>query len=169
MTKYTLGDIKKRVDELASKIDAPSNLLPSFGQQTWDAHPYIEVDSLGFMFYIISERGQEYERSMTDKIEDLLYRIFSTVTFTMACDYELKNRIEDKDCRRIMFEKQEELLGLLNNNWSQRQKDEHQSALKNHPFDDLAGLRATYCGQLRQEGLSETEIKKLAYEKYPES
>lgn len=169
MTKYSLDDIKKKVDELALKINAPTNLLPGYGQQTSDAHPYIEVDNLGFMFYIISERGQEYERKMTDKIDDLLYRIFSGVTFSMACDYELKNRIEDKDCRRIMFEKQEELLGQLNDTWRQKENAEHQSILKTHPFDDLAGLRASYCGQLRQQGLSETEIDKLAYEKYPEN
>ncbi|MBG6188465.1 Imm63 family immunity protein [Flavobacterium sp. CAN_S2] len=165
----TLDDIKKKVDELTLKINAPTNLLPSYGQQTWDAHPYIEVDNLGFMFYIISERGQEYERKMTDKIEDLLYWIFVSVTFSMACDYELKNRIEDKDCRRIMFDKQEELLGLLNNNWRQKENAEHQSILKNHPFDDSAGLRATCCAQLRHQGLSETEINKLAYEKYPKN
>jgi hypothetical protein len=87
----------------------------------------------------------------------------------MASDYELKNRIEDKDCRRIMFEKQEELLGILNDTWRQRENEEHKRILKNYPFDDLAGLRATYCGQLRQQGHSENEIDKLAYQKYPEN
>jgi hypothetical protein len=167
MAKYSLDDIKKKVDELALKINAPTNLLPSYGQENWDAHPYIDVDNLGFMFYIISERGQEYERKMTDKVDDLLYWIFAGVTFSMSCDYELKNRIEDKDCRRIMFDKQEQLLGQLSDTWRLKENAEHQSILKNHPFDDLASLRATYCGQLRQQGYSEVEIKKIAYEKYP--
>ena len=131
MIKYSLDDIKKIVAELALKINAPTNLLPSYGQQTWDAHPYIEVDNLGFMFYIISERGQEYERKMTEKIDDLL--------------------------------------GLLSDNWREKENVEHKSILKNYPFDDLAGIRATYFGKLRQQGLSETEISKLAYEKYPEN
>jgi hypothetical protein len=161
-----LGDIEKKVNELALKINAPSNLLPSYGQQTWDAHPYIEVDNF-FLYYVVSERGQEIERKMTDKLDDLLYWIFADVTFSMSSDYELKNRIEDKDCRRIMFDKQKELLGQLNQNWRQREDAEHQRILKNSPFDDLASLRATYFGQLRQEGLSEIEISKLAYEKYP--
>ncbi|MGF1923763.1 MAG: Imm63 family immunity protein [Bacteroidia bacterium] len=168
MTKYSLDDIKKKVNELALKINAPTNLLPSYGQQTWDAHPYIEVDSLGFMFYIISERGQEYERKMTNKIDELLYWVFANVTFSIACAYELKNRIEDKDCRRMMFDKQEQLLGQLNDNWRQKENAEHQSILRTNPFDDLAGLRATYSGQLRQQGHSETEINKLAYAKYPD-
>ena len=167
MTKYSLDDIKNKVDKLAIKINSPTNLLPSYGQQTWDALPYIELDSMGFMFYIISEHGQEYERKMTDNIDDLLYWIFANVTFSMASEYDLKNRIEDKDCRRIMFDKQEELLRQLNENWRQKENAEHQSILKRHPFDDLAGLRATYCGQLRKQGLTETEIDKLAYAKYP--
>ncbi|MVN23561.1 Imm63 family immunity protein [Mucilaginibacter arboris] len=169
MVKYSLDDIKKKVDELALKINASTNLLPSYGQQKWDAHPYIEVDDLGFMFFIISERGQEYERKMTDKLDDLLYWIFAGVTFSMSCNYELKNRIEDKDGRRLIFKKQEELLGILNETWRQKEILEHQDILKNYPFDDLASLRATYCGKLRKQGYSEIEINKLAYAKYPEN
>ena len=167
--KYSLIDIKKKVEELALKISAPKNLLPTYGKENWDAHPYIEVDNLGLMSYIISERGEEYERTMTDKIDELLYRVFESVTFSMSSDYELRNRIEEKDCRRIMFEKQLELLGQLSNSWKEKQNKKHQSVLKKHPFDDLAGLRATYCGQLRKQGLSEAEINKIAYTKYPEN
>lgn len=87
----------------------------------------------------------------------------------MASDYEIKNRIEDKDCRRIIFDKQEELLGKLNENWRLKENAKHQSILKIYPFNDLAGLRATYCEQLRKQGLTETEIDKLAYSKYPEN
>lgn len=166
MTKYSLEDIKKKVNELALIINAPAHLLPNYGEPDWNAHPCIEVDNLGLMYYIISEPGQEYERRMTDKIDDLLYWVFANVTFSMACDYELKNRIEDQDSRRIMFDKQEELLGQLSNTWGQKEKAEHQGILKKHPFDDLAGLRATYCRHLRQKGFSEAEIDKLAYEKY---
>jgi hypothetical protein len=169
MTTYSLDHIKKKVEELALKINAPTNLLPSYGKQTEDAHPYIEVDNLGFMYYIFTERGHEFERQMTNKIDDLLYWIFDNVTFSMACDYELKNRIEDKDSRRIMFEKQEELLGILNENWRVKIKVRHQGILKSNPFDDLAGLRAKYCGELREQGLTETEINKLAFAKYPKN
>lgn len=86
----------------------------------------------------------------------------------MACDYELKHRIEDKDCRRIMFDKQEELFGNLSKAWQQKENEEHKTILKNNPFDDLAALRATYCRQLRQQGYSEIEIERLAFKRYPE-
>jgi len=126
MTKYSLDDIKEMVEELALKINAPKNLLPTYGHAIGDATPYIEIDSNGCLFYVISERGQEYERKKTDKINDLLYWIFADVTFSMSCDYELKNRIEDKDCRRIIFDKQVELLGQLHETWGEREQAEHQ-------------------------------------------
>lgn len=42
------------------------------------------------------------------------------MTFLMTCDYELRNRIENKSCRRIIFAKQKELLGLLNKDWGRK-------------------------------------------------
>lgn len=167
MTKLSLDEIKKTVEELASKIGAPSDSLPGYGQLKYEAHPFIEVDNLGYMYFVISERGQENERKKTLELDELLYWIFSSVTFSMACDFELKNRIEDRDCRRIIFEKQEELLGILSNTWPQKENEEHKRILRNNPFDDLSGLRATYSGILREMGYSEAEIHKLSYKKYP--
>lgn len=143
--------------------------MPNYGYSNDGAHPHIEVDNFGSLNYVIIERGEELERKITDKLDDLLYWIFSSVTFSLACNIELKNRIEDKDCRRIMFENQEELLGQLNENWRLKEIVEHQEILKKRPFDDLAVLRATYCGQLRKQGVAETEINKLAYAKYPQN
>ncbi|MFC0605218.1 Imm63 family immunity protein [Winogradskyella pulchriflava] len=167
MTK-TITEIQTIVNQLAEKINAPSYLLPTFSSPIGDATPNIEVDNSGLYNYVISERGNEYERKLTSDLNELLYWIFSSVSFSMACDYELKNRVEDKDCRRIIFEKQEELLGILDKKWEEKERKEHLSILVNSPFDDLAGLRATYCGELRAKGFSEAEIDKLAYEKYPE-
>ena len=164
----TLTEIQNLAKDLASRINAPIHLLPTISTPIGDATPNIEVDNSGLYHFVISERGTEYERKITSDIDELMYWIFSGVTFSMACDYELNNRIEDKDSRRIMFAKQEELLGVLNRDWQERERKEHESILINNPFDDLAGLRATYCGELRAKGLSETEIDKLAYEKYPE-
>lgn len=169
MTKYILEEIKKKVQELANIINASSDLLPTYGYSKDFAHPHIEVDNSGFIHYVVVERGEELDRKTTDNLDKILYWIFASVTFSIASEYELINRIEDKDCRRIMFDKQEELLGMLNENWKQTENEKHRNILKIHPFDDLAGIRATYCGQLRKQGFSEIEIDKLAYEKYPKN
>jgi len=169
MTKHSLDDILKRITELASKINAPAHLLPTYHFPIGDATPYIEVDDNGYMFFIISERGTEFSREKFDNIDDFLYRIFSGVTFSMACRYELKNRIEDKDCRRMIFTKQVELLERLNDTWGERQNATHQLFLKAAPFDDLASLRVTYWVELRKQGYPEADCEKLAYEKYPKN
>lgn len=163
----TIGEIQNVTFDLAKKINAPNHLLPTFSTPRGDATPNIEVDPSGLYYYVISERGQEYERKITSDLNDLLYWIFSSVTFSMACDYELQHRIADKDGRRIIFAKQLELLGILNKEWQEKEAEEHACILTNYPFDDLAGLRATYCGELRANGFSETEIEKIAYKKYP--
>jgi len=67
MTKYSLADIKKKVNELALKINAPANLLPTYNHIIGDATPCIEVDNNGYMYYVISERGQEFERKKSTK------------------------------------------------------------------------------------------------------
>lgn len=169
MIKLSLEDIKRKVDELAAKLNAPSDLLPTYGYSRDFAYPHIEIDSVGLLHFVVVERGQQLERKTTDNLDTLLYWIFSGVTFSMSCTYELEHRIEDKDCRRIMFDKQEELLGTLSDTWRQKENEEHKKILKNYPFDDLAGLRATYRGQLRQQGYTEIDIDKLAYEKYPKN
>ena len=167
MASLKYRNIRKRVKELAGKIEVPKNLLPTYRYSIDGAHPHIEIDKNGLLHYVIIEREQEIKRKTTNKLDELLYWIFSGATFTMAVTFELKNRVEDKDFRRILFKKQEELLSILNESWGQKEHEEHLQILKSHPFDDLAMLRATYYGKLREKGYSETEIEKLAYEKFP--
>lgn len=165
----TVAEVRRTVVELANKIGAADYLLPTFNTPIGDATPNIEIDKSGLYNYVISERGNEYERKTTSNLNDLLYWIFSSITFSMACNYEVKNRVSEKDCRRMIFAKQEELLGILSDDWKERERKEHQSILIDNPFDDLAGLRATFCCELRTKGLSESEINRLAYEKYPKT
>jgi len=160
----TLKDVKIKVEKLAAKIGAPDNLLPTYGYSKDGAWPHIEV--LGnVLYYVVVERGKELRRS-TINFDQLLYWIFVDVTFSMAVKYELAHRVEDKDSRRIIFLQQEKLLGLLNIKWQDKEAQRHHEILKNHPFDDLAGLRASYIAKLRRDGHTEIEIKKLT-EKYP--
>ena len=134
--KYSLQDIETLINDLADKINAPKDLFPSFGSSDGTGRPHIETTSDGQLYYIISERGQEYDRQFATDIKDLLYRVFSHVTFQMANDYEIKNRIPTQDFRRLVFEKQESLLAQLDPSWEIRSKKEHEYILKYYPFKD---------------------------------
>ena len=81
MTGLSLDGIKKNVDDLAVKIDAPTDLLPTYGYSRDSAYPHIEVDSKRFFHYVTIERGQELDRKTTNNPDELLYWIFSSVTF----------------------------------------------------------------------------------------
>ena len=165
--KLTYKRIKNQVDKIADLISAPIDSLPTYGYSRDMAYPHIEIDSLGRLHYVVIERGQEFKRLTTTNLDELLYWIFDSITFSMACDYELKNRIENQDSRRIMFAKQEELLAIINPLWKDKHHLEHLKILEDHPFDDLASIRATYCRQLRDIGYSDNEAWGLTLDKYP--
>lgn len=136
MSSVSLGDIKKTVEELASKINAPGNLLPDYGRTRDGAYPHIEADAAGFLHFVVIERGEELERKTTKDLNELLYWIFDSITFSMSVDFELKHRMRRKDSRRIMFARQEELLGILDNSWQQKQQEAHEKIIRKNPFTD---------------------------------
>lgn len=165
--KPSLADIKSLIDALAGKINAPQHLLPTYGYSVDGAHPHIEIDKNGQLYLVVVERGKELRRDFAVDTNDLLYRVFVGITLSMACDYELKHRIYNQDFRRLMFFKQEELLGILNAEWKLRIQNEHQWILNCYPFDDNSDARTEYSKSLTNKGLAASEAWSLACKKYP--
>lgn len=168
MKYLSLHEIEIEVNNLARIIKSPKQELPTYGYSRDLAYLHIEQDINGY-HYVTIERGQEQERHSTKDIHAILFWIFDTITSSMGFKYELNIREIGKDCRRIAFKKKEELMKMLNPQWGDLAERKHKSILSKYPFDDLAGLRATYCSELRLKGLTEREIDRLAFEKYPES
>ena len=133
---YTIPEIERKVKEIAKIIKAPKNLLPTYSVSQGDARPCIDIDKDTKMRYFISERGIEYTSLSTNNIDDILRWTFEDVTFDMACKFELQNRNQNQDCRRIIFKKQEELLGLISLEWKELKIIEHNEILRNNPFND---------------------------------
>ena len=100
--KLSLEQIKAEINQQAARIDVPQSLLPTYGRSIDGAHPHIEVDARGY-HYVIVERGQENSRVTTVELEELLFEVFEDITFSIACQYELKHRIEGQDFRRLLF------------------------------------------------------------------
>lgn len=132
----TLLEIKELVETLGERIKVPPNLYPTYGHSVDGALPHIELDGSGNLHFVVVERGQELERQTTTVPDDLLFWIFEGITFSMACDFELANRKHNQDFRRILFSKQEELLGCLNANWQEKERANHNLILAKHPFSD---------------------------------
>ena len=130
-----LPEIEAEVSRLAATVGASGYVLPTFGHSQDGARPHIEADSRGY-HYVVVERGEELRRDTTRDLNELLYHIFESVTFTLACDYERAHRIVGEDCRRQLFARQVELLSSLSQTWAERELRDHQKILQQHPFND---------------------------------
>ena len=131
----TLSEIEAEVNHLAAKIGATGYVLPTYGRTEDGARPHIESDARGY-HYVVVERGQELRRDTTDDLEELLYHVFESVTFSLACNYEVRHRVAGQDSRRMMFARQIHLLSLLSPAWAEREARDHQRVLQQHPFND---------------------------------
>jgi hypothetical protein len=162
----SLPEIKTSVDQLAERIGAPQDTLPTYGYSEHTARPHVEVDPRGYHFVIV-ERKQELERHTTSDLDELLYQIFANVTFSLSSKYERGQRTENRDPRKIMFQRQVELLTRLSPQWGERESQAHKQLLKQHPFDDYASARAALSKELREHSHSSEAAWIMACAKYP--
>jgi hypothetical protein len=131
----TLREIEADVATLALRIGASKRDLPTYGASRDFGYPYVEVNG-SLYHYVVVERGQELERRTSAKYDDLLYWIFESVTHNLAFSYELKNRIEDQDCRRIAFPKQIDLMKRISSEMGERLETGIAEILRGAPYDD---------------------------------
>jgi hypothetical protein len=109
--------------------------LPTYGHTEDFGRPHIAVDSRGY-HYISVERGDEVKRVTMPNLEELLYTVFETVTFGLACRREVQHRVRGEDCRRQIFRHQVELLARLSPQWAERSANHLREILREHPFID---------------------------------
>lgn len=161
----TLNDIKLQTEALAKKKNAPQELLPTNGRTQDGALPHVEIKN-GQLYLVVVERGQELSRELATDTNDLLYKIFDSVTFSMACK-TAGRRMGNVDFRRQLFLKQEALLGDLSEAWKIRREQEHGAILQLHPFYDNTNVRADYCKKLTDGGMPAAAAWEEACKKYP--
>lgn len=137
MACLTLQEVKKLADSLFDKISEHDNLehYIQFGPTDEDCMPYVGIDGKGYHIKCF-ERGIQIEDNVTENLDELFYWIFSSVTSSIAAEYELKNRIRYLDNRRLMFSKQLELLEKIDTAYTLKCRSEIHEILKNHPYDD---------------------------------
>ncbi|MEZ5347385.1 MAG: Imm63 family immunity protein [Pyrinomonadaceae bacterium] len=85
---------------------------------------------------VVTERGLELSRQITKSKDEVLYWMVSSLAWGLASKFELHNRIEGQDFRRLFFAKQVEYLGRVNKYWAEEKQKEFDEVLKKHPFND---------------------------------
>ena len=139
----TLEEIKNYIFELGRKIglDDDSKLYPMFSRTSnvFNDGASIYVKNSKY-YYIIMERGQLNKCFESEDLEEVLYPLFESITFSLASDYELNHRIENEDSRRLLWKKQLELLKKINRNFFVKCQIEIEKILKIAPFNDENGM-----------------------------
>ncbi len=138
--QYSLDEIKAEINRLAAQIGAPEDLLPTYGYSEDGARPHIEVDA-GRYHYVVLECGEELSRITSTDLGELLYHVFAAITFELACKYELKHRIPHQDFRRLLFQRQVELLAMLSPKWSEIESQDHERILQQYPLPENRDTR----------------------------
>jgi hypothetical protein len=137
MTHPELDQLRSEVDRLAALIGAPASSLPTYGRTDDSARPHVEFGGGQFHFVVV-ERGVELERLSSPVADDVLYQVFESVTFSMACAVEGRHRRHGEDSRRQRFDVQLNLLGRLSADWRRRTRERLDDVLRRHPFADPA-------------------------------
>lgn len=159
-------EIKDAVDRLAKVVGAMPSQLPTYGSSDDFAQPHIEVHGAEY-HWVVVERGQELERKVFATLDGLLCQIFSSVTHSLAVDWERTHRVPGQDFRRELFRKQVELLAQLDPAWAQRAQETHEEVLSSHPFDDSSDARVALTKRLTGEGAPDDAAWLLACKIFP--
>jgi hypothetical protein len=133
-TVVSIAQLRKQYLALCQQLGAQGR-FQTVAQHDGSAHVEVTADSYQ---YVVTERGTEFERKRTHDADRLLYWLMSDVVFSVASQYELTHRIEGQDFRRLLFQKEIELMGQLSADWSERKRQEIERILSDHPYDDLA-------------------------------
>jgi hypothetical protein len=123
-----LQDLQHEVRRLASIIRAPDEKLPTYVSSRDMGHPHVEIEGSSYV-YVVRERDTELDRRHTGSRDELLYWMFEAITFSLASDWELLNRVPGEDSRRGLFAKQIELLDRVDPVWASRYRHAHSKRL----------------------------------------
>lgn len=128
------------LSHLRSQYKAICRLLgverPLFTRPPGDGSPHVEYSG-GEYAYVHTERGAEFGRRTSSSADDILYWLTLDVVLTLAADFEVAHRIPGRSFRRLLFEKELELLRRINPGWAERRQAEIATILARHPYDDV--------------------------------
>jgi hypothetical protein len=98
---------------------------------------FVFADNHGYHF-VYTEHGEEKRHQITYDLFEISYWVFEEMIFMMASKFELKNRRQNQDFRRILFAKELELFGLIGDNFRKRSEIAIDEILKIAPYNDIS-------------------------------
>jgi hypothetical protein len=164
MVPLSTKELEKYVRELHAKLKAAAakdgiecSLNVAFSRNGGWAASRGEDGAFAFAHgnayrFIIVEQGRKSERSTEDERE-LAYWILSPVVYAVAIAFEQKCREDGQDHRRLHFAKEEEMMGVLGDYFSDRIRMENEEILQKAPFYDQTFSKVA--AKMLEEGFQE--------------
>ncbi len=133
--KIVNSELRKVCDDII--VDSALKDIHFFyGDGRYEPGIYVYEED-GIYYYIeVGDRGGIAAELKTEKIEDLLYKLYSGITFNVAIKYAMVNKERNKDWRRVLFSKQLELLRELGEMYYIRRWEEINIILEESPYKD---------------------------------
>lgn len=133
-TRLSLQQIRDIITPIAVQIGADLRLLPSFDPSDDFSTSNIDVDVA--YHWIGRERGKVLTWKSTRSLDELLYLVFSSLTFSVAGADAAATPRDGRDFRRSLFARQLELIGSIRPPWRDRLLGEINDVLARYPFHD---------------------------------
>ena len=132
-----IKNLHERIKPVAEKDGIYKPITFYFAESTPYNYPGDFCYSDGEYYYYgsIGDHGEK-TINKTSALFEVAYYIFEFQTSVMAFDYEKKHRISGQSFRRIAFQKQLELMGIIGEEYRNRAERDIDDILKRCPFDD---------------------------------
>ncbi len=118
--ELTLPQIEGKVREFAYIINAPEDLIPTFGYSKESGLPHIEIYNETY-YLLVSENGNQLSKKSTTDPDELLFMIMHTVSMSMACE-RMALQIGNESFRLRFFQAQKNIMSKINLSYASRVK-----------------------------------------------
>lgn len=96
---------------------------------------------VGFTIIYMKREGVEFFRKTTSSNDELFYWIMSGFFYKVAFQFELENRVENRDGRRVAFNEVLDLMGIISDEWRLKAQNEIDDILAKNPYTDTLKLK----------------------------
>lgn len=132
-----LLDLQAEYNSIAQRVSPwDSGTYGILTERRDDGSSHVEFAD-GEYHYITTERGLDLSHQVTSSRDEMLYWLVYDLTFWLSVQFELKNRVDGQDCRRIMFAHWQKLMDRAGWQMAERLKNDIARILSENPFIDL--------------------------------
>lgn len=97
---------------------------------------YIFKEKNEYCYVEIGDRGEVENVTKSLEVKKILYKVYSNITFNEAVAFSMNKRNENIDFRRLLFDKQLELLKNIDEIYYNKRMEEIEEILLNSPYKD---------------------------------